>query len=136
MRDRRIKVMGDVRCSNLVMQKVNDTPWIQLVIGTVNRVESPLHKVVIVLRIVRNVNVRMLQPTSDNKAMSVSIMDRRRQQQQHRIETHAKSNLPSVQDQPRVDNNQGTTVERHHLRESIAESPCYSTSHNSSNPNV
>lgn len=48
--------------SNLVVQKVNYAPGIQLVIGTINCMESSFNEIVVVLRVMRNINVRMLKP--------------------------------------------------------------------------
>ena len=56
--------MGNMSRSNFVMQKVNDAPRIQLVVGTVDRVQGTLDKIVIVLRIVGNINVRVLEPAN------------------------------------------------------------------------
>lgn len=62
MGDRRIKVVGHVGGADFVMQKVNDSPWVELVVGSINGVKSTLDKVVVVLGKVWDVNVGVLQP--------------------------------------------------------------------------
>jgi len=62
VRNRRVKVVSDMRGSNLVMQEINKTPRIHLIINSINSMHSSLHKVVIVNIEVRYVDVRVLKP--------------------------------------------------------------------------
>ena len=55
-------MMGDVSCSDLVVQEINDPPGIELVIRPINRVQGALDKIVVVIRKMRHVSVRVLQP--------------------------------------------------------------------------
>ena len=51
--------------TNLVVQKVNDPPWIQFVVGTIDGMQSALDKVVVVGGKVRNIDIRVLKPVKD-----------------------------------------------------------------------
>ncbi len=62
MWDSRIEIMCNMRRANLVMEEVDDTPWIELVVGTVDGVERPLHKVMIVIRKMWYINICVLKP--------------------------------------------------------------------------
>jgi hypothetical protein len=57
-----IEMVRDMGCANLMVQKVNQTPRIHLVIGTINGVQSSLYKVVVVEFEMRNIRVGVLQP--------------------------------------------------------------------------
>lgn len=65
--DGRVKVVSNVSCSDFVVQKVNDSPGIQFVVGTVDSVQSTLDKVVVVLRVMGNIDVGMLEPDENDK---------------------------------------------------------------------
>lgn len=62
VRNRGIKMVGNMGCTNLVVQKVNETKRIELVVRTIDCVQSSLYKVVFVVGKVRNVNIGMLEP--------------------------------------------------------------------------
>lgn len=51
-----------MRRSNLMVQKINQSPRIQFIIGTINRMQRTLDKGMILLRIMRNIDIGMLQP--------------------------------------------------------------------------
>lgn len=48
--------------SDSVVQEINDSPWVQLVIGAVNCVQSTLNEAVVVFRKMGHIDVRMLEP--------------------------------------------------------------------------
>lgn len=62
MWNRRIKVMRDMSRSDLMMQEINQPEWIQFVVRTIDRVKCTLHKVMIIFRKMRNINISMLKP--------------------------------------------------------------------------
>ena len=47
---------------DFVVQEVNESPWVHLVIGAVNCVQSTLNKAVVVFRKMGHIDVRMLKP--------------------------------------------------------------------------
>ena len=51
-------------CSDLVMQKVDKSPRIELIVGTIDCVQSALYKVMVIVGIMRNIYVRVLEPAS------------------------------------------------------------------------
>ena len=65
VRNGRVKVMGNVSGTDLVVQKVDQTPRVHLVIGTVDCVERTLDKAMVVFRKVRHINVGVLQPVEE-----------------------------------------------------------------------
>mmetsp|Transcript_39257 Transcript_39257/g.83831 ORF Transcript_39257/g.83831 Transcript_39257/m.83831 type:complete len:327 (-) Transcript_39257:532-1512(-) len=83
--------MGDVRRADLVMEEVNGSPGVHLVVGTVDGVERAADEVVVGVGEVGHVDVRVLEPR--------------------------------VEDQPGVDDNQRTSIKRHHLRHTITRRP-------------
>ena len=48
MRDGGIEMVGDMGSSDFVVQEVNESPWVHLVIRAVNCVQSTLNKAVVV----------------------------------------------------------------------------------------
>lgn len=54
--------MSDVSASNLVVEEVNDTPWVQFVVWAVDGVECSLDKVVVIVGEVWDVHVSVLEP--------------------------------------------------------------------------
>ena len=71
--NRRIEMVGNVRGTNLVVQKVNESPRIKLVVGAIDRVQGTLYVGVVVMGKVRNVDIRVLEPTKfaiNNKSIS------------------------------------------------------------------
>ncbi len=62
VRNRRIEMVGNMCCTNFVVQKVNKSPWIELIVRTIDCVQSSLYKVVFVVGKVRNIDVRVLEP--------------------------------------------------------------------------
>ena len=71
--NRRIEMVGNVRSTNLVVQKVNESPRIELVVGAIDCVQGTLYVGVVVMGKVRNIDVRVLEPAKfeiDNKSKS------------------------------------------------------------------
>jgi hypothetical protein len=62
--DGRVEMVGYMSRSDFVVQKVNETPGIQFVVGTIDSVEGSLDEVVVVLRKMGNIHVGVLEPTS------------------------------------------------------------------------
>jgi hypothetical protein len=62
VRDSGIKMVGDMGSSDFVVQEVNESPWIHLVVGAVNCVQSTLNEAVVVFRKMRHIDIRMLEP--------------------------------------------------------------------------
>ena len=60
--DGTIEVMRDVRRPDFVMEKVDDSPRIELVIWPIDGMKRPLHICVILVVKVGNVSVGVLQP--------------------------------------------------------------------------
>ena len=54
--------MSDMSRSNLVVEEINNTPWIQFVVWTVNAMQGTLHETVVFVGIVRDVDVGVLEP--------------------------------------------------------------------------
>ena len=74
VRDTRVKVMSDVRRTNLVVQKVNETPRVELVVRSVNGMEDSLDVRVILLAKVRDVRVCVLEPMYIYRYMLVVVV--------------------------------------------------------------
>lgn len=55
-------MVGNVRGTNLVVQKVDESKRIELVVGAVDCVQGTLHIGVVVMGKVRNIDVRVLEP--------------------------------------------------------------------------
>lgn len=64
-------MVSNVCSTNLVVQKVNESKWIKLIIWAIDGVESALYKVMVFVGKVRNINVGMLEPAS-RKEISTS----------------------------------------------------------------
>ena len=69
--DGRIKVVCDVRCSNLVVQEVNQSPGVKLIVWSINCVQGAFYVAVVLVREVRNINIGMLKPSK--------VVEKRRQ---------------------------------------------------------
>ena len=66
--------MSDVRRTNLVVQKVNETPRVELVVRSVNGMEDSLDVRVILLAKVRDVRVCVLEPMYIYRYMLVVVV--------------------------------------------------------------
>ena len=62
MRNRRIKMMSNMRRSNFVMKKVDHTPWIEFVVGAIYCMKGPFYIVVIIVGEVGDINISVLKP--------------------------------------------------------------------------
>lgn len=55
-------------CSaNLVVKEVDDSPWVQLVVWSIDCMKRTLHEVVVVFRKMRYIHIRVLQPSVKNQ---------------------------------------------------------------------
>lgn len=68
MRNGGIEMVGHVCGSNFVMQKVNQTPRIELVVRAIDRVQGPLNVGVVVVGKMGNIDIRVLQPGQDPRS--------------------------------------------------------------------
>ena len=69
-------MVSNVCSTNLVVQKVNESKWIKLIVWTIDGVESTLYKVMVFVGKVRNINVGVLEPES-RKEISTSRTTRK-----------------------------------------------------------
>ena len=123
MWDSRIEMMCNMRRANLVMEEVDDTPWIELVVGTVDGVERPLHKVMIVIRKMWYINICVLKPVIFHCPREMRMINNDKDVKlQCRTQTCG-MNSPSVQNQPCVNNNQRPSVQCHHFGNTITHGP-------------
>jgi hypothetical protein len=67
VRDGRIEVVCDVGSTNLMVQEVNGTKRVHLIVGSVNRVQRSLDIGMVFIRKVRNIDIGMLEPTETRK---------------------------------------------------------------------
>jgi hypothetical protein len=72
MRNRRVKVVGHVGRSNLVVQEINGTKRVEFVIGTIDSMQSSLYKIVVALRIVWNIDIGVLKPVFRGETSNIN----------------------------------------------------------------
>lgn len=104
-----IKMVGHMGCTNLMVQKVNQTPRIHLVVGTINGVQGSLDKVVVIQFEMRDICVCVLQP-GYHWQQSTADVSQNIVSHDHGNSLAYAVNLPSVKDQPGIDHQQRTAV--------------------------
>ena len=61
-----------------MVQKVNKSPWIELIVRTVDCVQSSLYKVVFVVGKVRNIDVRVLEPETGFENSKINVVEKKK----------------------------------------------------------
>ena len=61
-----------------MVQKVNKSPWIELIVRTVDCVQSSLYKVVFVVGKVRNIDVRVLEPETRFENSKINVVEKKK----------------------------------------------------------
>lgn len=56
--------MGDMSASDFMVEEINHAPRVKFVVGAIDGMESSLHKVVIIVRKMRNVDISVLKPVA------------------------------------------------------------------------